>query len=103
MSEDELWALYEPALKKINPAFSPEWITQRWLFAAPFAQPIIKTGYSADKPDHRTPVAGLYLETMTQIYPEDRGQNYSIKMGDDVAKMVVEDHAKRGSRPGAAA
>jgi protoporphyrinogen oxidase len=103
MSEDELWALYEPALKKINPAFSRDWITQRWLFAAPFAQPIIKTGYSADKPDHRTPVQGLYLETMTQIYPEDRGQNYSIKMGDDVAKMVVEDHAKRGAKPGAAA
>lgn len=34
---------------------------------------------------------------MTQIYPEDRGQNYSIRMGGDVAKMVVEDHAKRAS------
>jgi hypothetical protein len=32
---------------------------------------------------------------MTQIYPEDRGQNYSIKMGDEVAAMVVEDHARR--------
>ncbi|HYM14996.1 MAG TPA: NAD(P)/FAD-dependent oxidoreductase [Dehalococcoidia bacterium] len=103
MSEDELWALYEPALKKINPAFSADWVTQRWLFKAPFAQPIIKTGYSADKPDHRTPVDGLYLETMTQIYPEDRGQNYSIKMGEDVAKMVVEDYEKRAARPGAAA
>lgn len=103
MSEDELWALYEPALRKINPAFSSDWVTRRWLFKAPFAQPIIKTGYSADKPDHRTPMDGLYLETMTQIYPEDRGQNYSIKMGEDVAQMVVEDHAKRVARPGAAA
>ena len=40
---------------------------------------------------------------MTQIYPEDRGQNYSIKMGDEVAQMVVEDHAKRGQAPTAAA
>jgi len=103
MDEDQLWALYEPALKKINPQFSSDWVTQRWLFKAPFAQPIIKTNYSADKPGHRTPVAGLYLETMTQIYPEDRGQNYSIKMGEDVAHMVVEDHAKLTSRPGAAA
>ncbi len=40
---------------------------------------------------------------MTQIYPEDRGQNYSILMGEDVAKMVVEDHAKRAASQGAAA
>jgi hypothetical protein len=41
---------------------------------------------------------------MTQIYPEDRGQNYSIKMGDEVAKMVVEDHAARITpRPSTAA
>jgi hypothetical protein len=28
---------------------------------------------------------------MQQIYPEDRGQNYSIRMGAEVAKMAVED------------
>ncbi len=28
---------------------------------------------------------------MSQIYPEDRGQNYSIKMGEQVAAMAVED------------
>ena len=32
---------------------------------------------------------------MTQIYPEDRGQNYSIRMGEEVAQMVIDDHAKR--------
>ena len=34
---------------------------------------------------------------MTQIYPEDRGQNYSIKMGEEVAEMVTADYARRGS------
>ena len=82
---------------------SADWIRERWIFRAPFAQPIITCNYRDIRPDHRTPVEGLYLETMTQIYPEDRGQNYSIKMGDDVARMVVEDYAKRGAKPGAAA
>jgi hypothetical protein len=95
--------MFEPALQKINPLFSPAWVQDRWIFRAPFAQPIITTGYSNDKPDHRTPIEGLYLETMTQIYPEDRGQNYSIKMGEEVARMVVEDASKRAARPGAAA
>jgi protoporphyrinogen oxidase len=103
MDDARLWAMFEPALQKINPLFSPAWVQDRWIFRAPFAQPIITTGYSNDKPDHRTPIEGLYLETMTQIYPEDRGQNYSIKMGEEVARMVVEDASKRAARPGAAA
>jgi protoporphyrinogen oxidase len=103
MDEDALWAIFEPALQRINPRFSSDWVTQRWLFKAPYAQPIIGLEYSKYRPDHRTPVEGLYLETMTQIYPEDRGQNYSIRMGEEVARMVVEDYAKRQSRPGAAA
>jgi protoporphyrinogen oxidase len=102
MSDDELWALFEPALRRINPDFSSDWINQRWVFRAPFAQPIITTGYGEIRPDHRTPVEGLYLETMTQIYPEDRGQNYSIKMGEEVARMVVEDFARRPAEPTAA-
>lgn len=102
MSEEQLWAIFEPALKRINPKFSADWVTQRWLFKAPYAQPIIGLGYSTHRPEHRTPVKGLYLETMTQIYPEDRGQNYSIKMGEEVAKMVVEDHIAR-TASGAAA
>ena len=102
-SDDELWAIFEPALKKINPAFSADWINERWIFRAPFAQPIITCNYGDIKPGHRTPVEGLYLETMTQIYPEDRGQNYSIKMGEEVAQMAIEDFAARGARPGAAA
>jgi protoporphyrinogen oxidase len=101
LSDDELYALFEPALQKINPAFSSDWVKERWVFRAPFAQPIITCNYGDDKPDHRTPVESLYLETMTQIYPEDRGQNYSIKMGDEVARMAIEDHERR--KAGAAA
>ena len=41
--------------------------------------------------------------TRSQIHPEDRGQNYSIRMGEEVAKMVVEDHAARSATPTAAA
>ncbi len=103
LTDDELWDRFAPALQKINPEFSRDWITQRWVFRAPHAQPIITLNYSNDKPDHRTPVEGLYLETMTQIYPEDRGQNYSIRMGEDVARMAIEDYEKRGARPGAVA
>jgi protoporphyrinogen oxidase len=102
-TDEELWAMFEPALARINPAFSPDWIRERFVFRAPFAQPIITCNYRDIRPDHRTPIEGLYLETMTQIYPEDRGQNYSIKMGEEVAQMAIEDHTRRASTPDAAA
>ena len=59
------------------------------------AQPIVTVGYREKIPEHRTPISGLYLATMSQIYPEDRGQNYSIKMGEKVAEMATSDHATK--------
>jgi len=97
LGEEQLWQKFEPALRQINPQFSSEWVNDRWLFKGPYAQPIITTEYRDKRPDHRTPVAGLYLANMTQIYPEDRGQNYSILMGEQVARMVVDDYAAHGA------
>ena len=57
----------------------------------PAAQPIIGTDYSERLPEHRTPLKGVYLANTTQVYPEDRGTNYSVRMGRQVARMVMED------------
>ena len=45
-------------------------------------------------PPHRTPVEALYLANNTQIYPEDRGQNYSIRMGFRAADLILADLAE---------
>jgi protoporphyrinogen oxidase len=94
LKDEELDELYLPHLTKINPNFNRDWISDRWVFKGPNAQPVIRRHYSRDLPDHRTPVPGLYLANMQQIYPEDRGQNYSIRMGETVAKMAIEDAAR---------
>ena len=39
-------------------------------------------------PDMRSPVQGFYVATMAQIYPEDRGTNYSIREGVQVGELV---------------
>ena len=39
----------------------------------------------------RTGVEGLYLANTTQVYPEDRGQNYSLRLGEQVADLVDRD------------
>ena len=91
MSSDELVELYLPHLTKFNPEFDPSWIRAVHYNAVSAAQPIIGTNYSKVIPDHRTPVRRLYLANTTQVYPEDRGTNYSIRMGRELAAMIVND------------
>lgn len=91
MSENELFEEYVPHLQKINPEFSPDWVRERWVFRERAAQPIITQNYSARVPEHRTPLHGLYLANSAQIYPEDRGTNYSIRIGNKVASIVQND------------
>jgi protoporphyrinogen oxidase len=98
MAEDELSALYLPHLKRINPQFDESWVEERWLFHASGAQPVHTLGAGSRRATHRTPLRGLYLANMAQIYPQDRGQNYSILLGERVAEMVGDD-LSRGEFP----
>jgi len=82
---------YLPALRRINPAFDPSWILASHHFRADYAQPVVTVGYRSRLPRMRSSVPGLYLCTMAQIFPEDRGQNYAIAYGDKVARLVIED------------
>ena len=91
MGHDEILREYLPHLRKINPDFNPSWIETSYHHRVGAAQPIIGTNYSERIPAHRTPFKGLYLANTTQVYPEDRGTNYSVRMGREVARMVIGD------------
>jgi len=94
MDVDEVLNLYLPHIKRINPTFEESWIIDRWLFHGPDAQPVFTVGAGSRIPDHHTPVPGLYLANMSQIYPQDRGQNYSILLGENIADTVAADIAR---------
>jgi protoporphyrinogen oxidase len=89
MSPEQLLAAYEPHLKKINRNFDKSWVEQLWCFREDAAQPVIGLNYSDYLPDFQTPVPGLYLANTTQIYPEDRGMNYSVRLGNQIAARVL--------------
>ncbi len=91
MPDEELIATYLPYLKRVNPDFDPSWVKNTWVFRERAAQPIIPLNYSTMIPSHRTPLDGLYLANTTQIYPEDRGTNYSVRLGNDIAELVARD------------
>ncbi len=88
LSDDELFAAYLPGLRAVQPDFSPDWIVQSWLHREPAAQPIVTVGYHKRIPPFRTGVPNLILANTTQIYPEDRGTNYSVRLGGDAARAL---------------
>ena len=87
----DVLATYVPALTTINPAFEASWILDSHHFRADYAQPVVTVGYREKIPPHRASAPGLYLCTMAQIFPEDRGQNYAIAYGERTARVVLED------------
>ena len=92
MDHKQLLEEYLPHIKKINPDFEESWIEKTYYHKVGAAQPIIGINYSQRIPSHKTPFEGLYLANTTQIYPEDRGTNYSVRMGREVAKLLLRDY-----------
>ncbi|MDQ3935894.1 MAG: NAD(P)/FAD-dependent oxidoreductase [Actinomycetota bacterium] len=89
LDPDELLAEYTPGLRRVNPEFSADWVVRKWLFREPAAQPIVPAGYVHRIPPLRTPVPGLVLANTTQIYPEDRGTNYSVRLGGEAVDALL--------------
>ncbi len=96
LSDDDLIADYVEHLKKINPEFDASWVERTYVHREGAAQPIMTTNFSSKLPPNKTPISGLWLAAMSQIYPEDRGTNYSIRQGQDVARALMQDEASRG-------
>ncbi len=88
-TKEQVLREFLPALTRINPDFSPHWVTDSWMFAAPFAQPIVTPEFHLHIPPHETPIKGLYLANMFQVYPQDRGQNYAVAMANTLADRLL--------------
>lgn len=86
---------FTPSLAKVNPDFDPSWVKQAWVFRAPYAQPIPFVNHSRALPDLQTPLPNILWASMSQIYPWDRGTNFSVGLGRRVARIILglEPHA----------
>ncbi len=90
MTTDQLVEYSLPYLKQMFPAFDRSWIVGAHSWRAEFSQPVITKHYSRLIPDEQTPIDGVWLSTMAQVYPEDRGTNYAVRHGRAVAKRIIE-------------
>ncbi len=87
--KEQLLQEYLPGLVKINPDFSPDWVRASWMFTEKYAQPVPSLDHSRNIPPLKTPIPGLWMANMSQVYPWDRGTNYAVEMGRRVAREVA--------------
>jgi len=90
MTSVELCKHYMPYIQKIFPRFNYSKIEQSYIWSAPYAQPIVKTGYRKLRPPVETPIGNLFLCTMAQIYPQDRQISNGIDMAKKLSKIVAD-------------
>ncbi len=88
-NKEELLVKFWPFLQKINPQFTRHHLKTSLLFRGAHAQPIITQNYHQLTPPMTTPLPNLYLATMAQVYPFDRGTNFAVWLGQQVAELVL--------------
>lgn len=89
MSAEELLQSYLPHLAKMFRGFERSWVKRVWAWRERYTQPVIGLHYSQVKPPFKTPIEGLWLCSMAQVYPEDRGMNYAVAYGRKVVEEML--------------
>ena len=89
MSDQEVVAFTLEHLRRMFPDLTDERVLDAHVWRARYAQPVVERGYRRLIPDTRTPIGNLFLATMAQIYPEDRGTNYAIRQGRETARRCA--------------
>lgn len=88
MKKEDIFAEILPYLKKINPDFQDTDIEEYYLFQDLYAQPVVPLHYGNVKPTFETPIENVVLANMSLVYPEDRGTNFAVDVGNKAARLV---------------
>ncbi len=86
MSEVEIKTKFFDYLMKIYPEFRE--VEKTWVFKLKNAQHIVSRNY---KVESYKIADNYYQANFAQIYPEDRGTNFSVREGEKVAALILED------------
>ena len=94
--EDPVWSYSESDyfdfalehLIRMFPAFEESLVIDYQIWRAEYAQPVTECHYSEYLPSQKTPYRNAHISTMAHIYPEDRGTNYAIREGREIAEKI---------------
>jgi len=90
MNAEELLEKFMPSFSRINPDFKPEWVNRAWLKKSYYAQPVPLVNHSKNIPAIKTPLAGVYFASMSQVYPYDRGTNFAVEIAHRASALMID-------------
>lgn len=97
-SEDDVWNLFYPSLKKVVPDFKDDEIERRFVFRERLVQPIPVLNYSAIVPQMETAIPNLFLANTTQIVNSTLNNNEMVRIAGEAVKVVLQkSHNRTGS------
>jgi protoporphyrinogen oxidase len=88
MTNEEIKALMVPPLKRINPAFSEDWIKNVFVFKTNTAATVCDLNFSEKVPSCLTELKNLYVANMTHIYPDERSTNNAIRVAAGACQVM---------------
>ena len=89
MSDGEVVRFSLAALERMFPHLTADCVLEARVWRADYAQPIVERHYSSLIPAAASPVEGVHLASMAQIYPQDRGTNYAVGEGFRAAARML--------------
>ncbi|MEV0600273.1 NAD(P)/FAD-dependent oxidoreductase [Streptomyces sp. NPDC050315] len=99
MPDDQVYRYSLLHLRRMFPAFREEWVRGWHVWRAAHAQPVITRYYSRTVPATESPLPGLYLAGMAQVFPEDRGTNYALRGGQRAGRLIADRIRAAAARP----
>ena len=95
-SDEEYFSFAMKHLKRMFPNMDESWVVDYKVWRSEYAQPVAEVDYSNYVPGKETPFENAFISTMAQIYPEDRGTNYAIREGREIADILTNQGKKSG-------
>lgn len=88
-SDEEIADLFLKNVHKVAPNFKISDILKYHVARAKYAQPVVFMNYSDLKLEIQTPIKNIVMGNMANIYPEDRGQNYAVRLGKELSDCIL--------------
>lgn len=89
MRTAEILERWKGPLQRMFPSFEESWIELAMSWQNAHAQPVVVAGSERCVLPNQTPLPGVWMSCMAQVYPEDRGMNYAVRMGRQTAERIL--------------
>lgn len=89
-SEEDVWNLFYPSLKRVVPDLKDEEIERRFVFRERLVQPVPVLDYSALVPPMQTSIPGLLLANTTQIVNSTLNNNEMVRISGKAVDLVLQ-------------